>query len=74
MSLTREICSVCGNVVRIGFYVPDDIWSNIIPYKKRNDNYCLDCFTKIADETLIEWDKSIKFFPVSLKTHLSKIE
>jgi hypothetical protein len=66
---TREICSICGDIVRIGFWVPDDIWREVIPEKSQNDIFCLNCFTKRADDKFMSWDHQILFFPVSLRTH-----
>ncbi len=68
--LTREFCSICGNIVRVGFHVPDNIWEQVVHASKINDIHCLECFTKRADEKLIDWSKAIKFYPVSLKKHL----
>jgi len=65
---TREVCSICGNISRVGFWVPDKIWKQVM--SQQNDIVCLECFTKRADEKLIEWDKDIRLYPVSFKTHL----
>lgn len=67
---TREFCAICGNVVRVGFLVPDNIWKEVVHPSRINDIHCLECFTKRADEKLIEWSDDMKFYPVSLKNHL----
>jgi len=70
---TREVCSSCGNIIKIGFHVPNKIWKKVVHPSNLNNILCLECFTRKADEKLIEWDKEIKFYPVSFYTHLSRI-
>lgn len=70
MATTREICAICGNIVRVGFWVPNAIWKEVVHIHYQNSILCLECFTKRADEKFIEWDKLIKFYPVSFKSHL----
>ena len=65
----REICKCCHNINCVGFYVPNDIWALVVPYEFFRKALCLDCFIRFADEKGIEWDKDIKFFPVSLYTN-----
>jgi len=72
--LSREICKICGNVNTVGFNVPEDIWKIIIPTDKQNSVVCLSCFTKLGDQKMIEWDKNIEFFPVSLVVHLKLLD
>jgi len=67
---TREICKICYHVNPIGFKVPQKIWSAVNPLQENDCTICLSCFTRLADEKMIKWDKDIKLFPVSLKTHL----
>jgi len=61
----REICSLCHEVSRVGFWVPDDVWELATHRSYRNSIICLRCFTRLADERCVAWDKQIKFFPVS---------
>lgn len=68
---TRERCGICNKVSPIGFKVPDEIWEIAIPDYYRSSVMCINCFISFADERLIEWDKDIKFYPVSLRTHFS---
>lgn len=70
--MTREICKLCFNPVRVGFNVPDEIWDGVT--EGRFNVLCLDCFTKIADEKMVEWDKDIEFFPVSWYTMLQETQ
>ena len=69
---SREICKACHQIVRVGFTVPDEIWNIAVPEHLRNCVLCLQCFTRLADEHLLPWDKSIQFWPVSLRTHLQQ--
>lgn len=66
---TREICSECGRVSAVGFHVPDVIWRAAIPEDRRRDTFCIGCFALYADRKFVPWDKDIKFFPVSRRTH-----
>jgi hypothetical protein len=68
--VTREICKVCYHINTVGFSVPDEIWQVTVPEKLQNSVLCLACFIRFADEQLIEWDKDIKFYPVSFATYL----
>lgn len=68
MAISREICRLCHKVNAVGFRVPDDIWRVVVPWYAYHDVVCLACFTRLADEKLIRWDREIEFFPVSLVT------
>lgn len=61
----REICSRCHEVSRVGFHVPDEIWRAAVHISESDSILCVRCFTQIADERGVEWDKEIEFFPVS---------
>jgi len=65
MAASREICKICFSPNSVGFTVPDDIWEAVISKEYNVNITCLRCFTRLADEKLIEWDKDIKFYPVS---------
>lgn len=67
--LTRELCKICYHVGAVGFRVPDEIWQAVVPESRRESIVCLGCFTRLADEGGIQWDRKIEFFPVSLVTH-----
>jgi hypothetical protein len=70
---SREICKLCFNIIRVGFWVPNDIWKDVVIRNHGEETICLDCFTRIADEKQVEWDKEIQFFPVSFITHTERI-
>jgi len=67
---TRSRCSLCHNEMPIGFCVPTDIWEQAIPEKYRDDEICLNCFLRFADNKLVDWDKDIQFEATSLKSHI----
>lgn len=66
--MAREICKCCGQISAVGFYVPDDVWRICVPEFWINRVLCLSCFTRFADEQLVQWDKKIQFYPVSRVT------
>ena len=70
---TREICKLCWQINVVGFHVPDDVWTAVVPECAQTRVVCLACFTRLADEKLIPWDRDIEFSPVSLATHLRDI-
>ena len=61
----REICSLCHEVSRVGFWVPNEIWMDSVHVSQRNSIVCLRCFTRLADERGVQWDKEIEFHPMS---------
>jgi len=63
--LTREICKKCGQENPIGFSLPDKIWKQVVSICCQKDVICIYCFIKMADILLVEWDKDIKFYPIS---------
>ena len=70
-SAHREICSLCHEISRVGFWVPNEIWKASVHQSQQNDILCLRCFCRLADERGIEWDKNIKFYPVSWINHIN---
>lgn len=67
--MSREICRACWRVNPIGFHVPDAVWFSCIPPELIGSTLCIMCFIRFADAAYVEWDFSIKFYPVSLVTH-----
>lgn len=65
----REICRLCHEVNRVGFYVPDSVWRAAMHVSQWNEIVCLSCFTRLADERGVEWDREIEFYPVSRIGH-----
>ncbi len=66
----RETCKICYHANAVGFTVPDEVWRAVVPEAHRESVVCLPCFTRLADERGIEWDRYIEFYPVSLISHL----
>lgn len=70
----REICSLCSEVSRVMFSVPNAIWELAVHVSQLESIVCLRCFTRLADERGVEWDKEIKFRPVSRITQDRTVE
>jgi len=70
----REICSLCHEVSRVTFWVPDTIWGLSVHQSHINSIICLCCFSRLADERQVQWDKEIKLYPVSLITQMNTTE
>lgn len=66
----REICALCHSVSRVGFSVPNEVWKVVVHRIHLESILCLGCFTRLADEKSVKWDKDIKFYPVSWITHI----
>ena len=66
---TRERCQMCHQISSVGFWVPDETWKASVHPHFENSILCIRCFSSQADEKLVEWDREIKFYPVSLVTH-----
>lgn len=62
----RQICALCHRQVTIDFWVPDKIWFSVVHNHYKNSIHCLNCFIIRADESLIEWDREIKLWPISM--------
>jgi hypothetical protein len=67
---TREICGLCHRVSPVGFWVPNDVWAEVVHPHYRESVHCLSCFIERADEKLVKWDRVITFRPTSLRTHI----
>ena len=70
MVMTRELCKLCYHINTVGFSVPDEIWRDVVPENLQESVVCLSCFARLADEQMVEWDREIEFYPVSLVTHI----
>lgn len=69
---TREICKACWRPSAVGFSVPDEVWLAVVPTQLPGHVLCLACFSALADEALVAWDRAIEFHPVSLATHIGR--
>ena len=63
MPPSRQICKICGHAEAIGFYVPDEVWYIVVPGFYKEQELCLSCFARLADEKLIPWDDYIEILP-----------
>lgn len=63
---TRQFCDMCNHVDRVMFWVPDEMWEEVIPTHHQTSRVCLNCFTERADEKMLPWDEVIKLLPYSL--------
>lgn len=70
--MTREICGCCGRINPVGFSVTDALWEKCVPPMFSNRTLCLICFAAFADEHMVQWEDVIRFYPVSLATHLKR--
>lgn len=61
----RQFCSLCHEVSRVDFNVPNDIWELAVHISQIHGIICLRCFTRMADERGVEWDNDITFRPAS---------
>lgn len=73
MPPSREICRICFRANPVGFRVPDSTWRAVVPEELQSKTLCLRCFTQLADEKLVPWDRQIQFYPVSMATHLGYV-
>jgi hypothetical protein len=56
----RQKCSVCKCVDKFNFYVPDEVWKDIVPRRYENKVVCLPCFDEFAREKNIDYSESIE--------------
>lgn len=70
----RGWCAMCNQPIRVSFWVPDAIWYEAIHPSLNNSTICLNCFVTRADEKLLEWDKDIKFYPMSMHEQMRIIK
>lgn len=68
----RETCKACWQVSGIGFSVPDELWSSVVPDELMHSVLCVGCFTRFADQHLADWSRHIEFHPVSLRDMLTE--
>lgn len=65
--MTRERCKCCQRYNPVGFVVPDDIWSAVVPPEFATSVLCIMCFDGFATERGIAWEvQGVEFFPLSV--------
>lgn len=65
----RSLCSICQEVLRVNFAVTAEVWKLAVHPSQLHSILCLTCFTRVADERGVEWERGIVFMPVSRVTH-----
>jgi hypothetical protein len=65
----RALCGLCFHPVSVELKVSQEMWKQVtwglvVP----NSTICIACFTRIADERMIQWDRSVEFRPMSKLT------
>jgi hypothetical protein len=58
-SFKRQRCSACKCQDKFNFYVPDEIWREIVPVQYLNKVVCLQCFDEFARKKNIDYSHSI---------------
>lgn len=54
-AMERQTCKCCGRPDKFDFYVPDELWEQIVPADLRNRVVCLYCFDDFAAEAGINY-------------------
>jgi len=55
----RQRCSACKCQDKFNFYVPDELWREIVPSQYLNKVVCLQCFDEFARKKNIDYSHSI---------------
>ena len=66
---TRETCHRCCRISPVGFHSP--LWEQVAGEHWRLGILCVACFAALGDERGIAWEQGMKFYPVSLVSHLA---
>lgn len=67
---TRPRCHRCQRYITIDTHADDDLWEEVIGERFGPGYICADCFTRAADERLIEWEGRLKLVPISLAAQM----
>lgn len=63
---TRPRCARCQQFITIDTDADDDLWAEVIGERFGPGYICAGCFTRAADERLIDWTGRVRFVPLSL--------
>jgi hypothetical protein len=55
----RPVCRACGHSEKFDFYVPDDIWQQVVPPEHQRGVICLECFDEFAFDKGVDYSQSI---------------
>ncbi|MBB5351095.1 hypothetical protein HNR46_001329 [Haloferula luteola] len=67
---TRPRCARCQRYITIDTHADNDLWEEVIGERFGPGYICADCFTRAADERLIEWVGRVRFMPYSLASQM----
>lgn len=67
---TRPRCHRCQRYITIDTHADNDLWEEVIGDRFGPGYICADCFTRAADERLIEWEGRLKLVPISLAAQM----
>ena len=70
---TRPRCARCQQYITIDTHADDDLWAEVIGERFGPGYICADCFTRAADERLIDWADRLKLIPISHARHRATI-
>jgi len=56
----RQRCRVCKCEDKFNFYVPDQVWREIVPPEYQNKVVCLPCFDEFARQRGVDYSESIE--------------
>lgn len=62
----RPLCSMCCRRITIDTDADNDLWQEVIGPCFGPGYVCADCFTREADERMIDWTDRLRFVPYSL--------
>ncbi|PTQ64866.1 hypothetical protein C8J45_102222 [Sphingomonas sp. PP-CE-3G-477] len=66
---TRPRCARCQQFITIDTDADEDLWAEVIGERFGPGYICAGCFTRAADERLIDWVDRVRFVPLSLAGH-----
>lgn len=66
---TRPRCARCQQFITIDTDADEDLWAEVIGERFGPGYICAGCFTRAADERLIDWIDRLRFVPLSLARH-----
>lgn len=52
---SRQTCRVCGRPDKFNFYVPDEVWQEVVPAEFSSRVVCLYCFDGFAKERRVDY-------------------
>lgn len=55
----RQRCKSCGHIDKFDFYVPDNIWADVVPNYLINHVVCLSCFDNFALQNGVKYGEYI---------------